>query len=125
MHSKLEQKNAYKLSAKFPIYIGSFQYIYTRKCTLRWNKKRLQNKSGISDLFCWLFCSNLQRICREMLKIFFFLTAPCTRRLEKYSLFCYTSRQMHCKLEQKSLQNKTKISYRFFCSNLQCICREV
>ena len=43
---------------KFPIYIGSFLYIYTTKHTLSWSKKRLQNKSEISDLFCWLVCFN-------------------------------------------------------------------
>ena len=58
---KLEQK-AFKIYRKFPIYIGSFRYIYSTKYTLSWNKKRLQNKSEISDLFCRVFCSNLQCI---------------------------------------------------------------
>ena len=51
------------------------------------------------------------------------------RRLEKNRLFRNTSRKMHCKLEQKSLQNKSKIfdcqkfkseilSRKFFCMRL-------
>ena len=32
------------------------------------------------------------------------------RLLEKNDLFCNTSRQKHCKLEQKSLQSKSEIS---------------
>ena len=31
------------------------------------------------------------------------------RRLEKNHLFCNTSLQIHCTLEQKSLQNKSEI----------------
>ena len=58
-------------------------------------------------------------------KMIFFQIAPRTRRLEKYSLFCYTLRQIHCNLDQKSLQIKSEIYYRLFCFNLQCICREV
>ena len=44
------------------------RYLYTTKYTLSWNKKRLQNKSEIPDLFCWLFCFNLQCSCRKMLQ---------------------------------------------------------
>ena len=83
---------------KFPIYIGNLRYIYktkyslswrkksakyivnfryrseisdllhTTKYALSWNRKRLENKSEISNLFCWLFCFNLQCICREVLQ---------------------------------------------------------
>ena len=43
-------KKACKIYPKFPIYIESFRYIYT-KHTLSWNKKRLRNKSEISDIY--------------------------------------------------------------------------
>ena len=39
----------------------------------------------------------------------FFQTAS-RRRLEKNYLFCNTSCEIHCKLEQKSPQNKSEIS---------------
>ena len=44
----------------------------------------------------------------------FFQTASRTRRLEKYCLYCYTSRQIHCKLGQKNLRIKSEIYYRLF-----------
>ena len=107
--------------------------MYTTKYTLSWNKKRLQNKleisenkSEISDLFCWLFVSTYSEFVERCYKKrFFFQTASRTRRLEKYCLFCYTSRQIRCKLEQNNFRIKLEIYYRLFCSNLQCICREV
>ena len=68
MHSYVGTKNADEKSRKVLIYFGSFRYLYTTKYTLSWNKKRLQNKSEISDLFCWLFCFNLQCSCRKMLQ---------------------------------------------------------
>ena len=113
--SKKRLQNKSKISY---IYIESFRYICTRKYTLSWNKKRLQNKSEVSDLIGF-FVPNYSDLSRDVKKKkIFFQTAPRTRRLEDYCLFCYTPRQIHCKLEQRSLQNKTEISYRLFCSNL-------
>ena len=73
MHSKVGIKKPTK-------YIGCFWRIYATKYTLSWNKKRLQNKSKISNLFRRLFCSNLPctYICRAVLQkmIFFPNGAP-------------------------------------------------
>ena len=71
-HSKVRTKKPIK-------YIGSFHYKDTTKCALSCNKKRLKNLLEIYELFCRLFCSNLQcvYICREVLqKMIFFQTAP-------------------------------------------------
>ena len=138
---------------KFPIYIGNLRYIYTTKYTLSWSKKILQNISNIyrkfpifiydkihykleqktltkcrkfPTYFVGFFVSTYSEFVERCYKKkIFFQTASRTRRLEKYCLFCYTSRQIRCKLEQKNLRNKLEIYYRLFCSNLQCIRREV
>ena len=61
-------KKAYKIYRQFPMYIGSFRYIFATKYTLSWTKQRLQINSEIFDLFCRLFCSYSQCICREVLQ---------------------------------------------------------
>ena len=54
-------KNAYKISWKFPTYSQEISdLIRTTKYTLSRNKKRLQNKLEISDLFCERFLFQLR-----------------------------------------------------------------
>ena len=96
-------------------YISDFLMYMYDKYTLGLNKKGSQNKSKISDLFCSLFCSYLQCICHEVLQNkWLFSKRPSTRCLEKWSLFCFSLLQIPCKLEQKSLQNTSKIYFMYF-----------
>ena len=50
---------------KFPIYIGSFQYIHTTKYPLSWNKKHLQNMSEIFDMVHMSQVGNLAEVSRD------------------------------------------------------------
>ena len=104
------------------LFISSFQTVYwwaeklyTKNALLVGTKKCSQNKLEITYLFCELLCFNLQRICREVTQINDFFPNGAQHAVwKKNHLFCNTSRQIHCKLEQRSLQNMSE-NFNLFC----------
>ena len=76
-------------------------------------------------MFCWLFCFNLQCSCRKMFqKNDFSPNGVAHTPFGEKSFFWNILRQLHCKLKQKSQQNKSEISDLFckrFLFQLECI----
>ena len=69
--------------------------------------------------YLWLFCSNVHRICREVLQNFFHML------FGKLVYFVTLREKYIISWDKKVCKRGRKFTAGFFCSNLQSICRKV